>query len=453
MTPMHESCARFSKPLVMAVLLFFATESIGQETSPDDPEENPGAAPAEATEEMETTERTEPVAVDQAQAGEQQETMPENENVAQGDAPALIAEEQEDTKAAAPKAHWTDMFSLKADLRYRFEIIDQEGADLRYRHRVRARVGMNAELFQDLDAFVGIGTGGSDDPVSNNQTLTEAFSSKPLWLDLAYFDWHPSFAKGLYFIGGKMKNPFYRVAKSELQWDPDLNPEGLSLNFQRQFGIAEPFVHTGAFFVEERKADDDTWLLAAQVGIKLSFADGLFYILGGAGYRDYTHLEGRELLWDTEDSFGNSVATVLDAEGNEVLLYDRDYNEVNGFAEIGGKIFHFPWAVFADVGVNTATENDNLGWLVGASFGKCKKSLDFELRYIYREVEKDAVFGLHTDSDFVGGGTDGTGHEVNFGFQIVKYVKIAATYFYNETPFDGSSFYQRAQFDLVFKFS
>ncbi len=357
---------------------------------------------------------------------------------------AAASEEEKEDKS------WTDYIKFKGDFRYRFEIIDKEDKDLRYRHRIRARVGVHATMFDDLGAVVQLGTGGADDPVSNNQTLSEAFSSKPIWLDLAYFDWHPSFLEGLRLVGGKMKNPFYRVGKTELLWDSDLNPEGMSLGFKRQFGIVEPFVHGGGFFAEERKEDDDSWLLAAQGGLKLTFADGLFYVLAGGGYVDYTALRGNGLLWDPEDSFGNS--TVADPDDPEILYYAEDYNEVNAFGEIGGKIVKFPWAVFGDWVTNTGAGNDNTGWLVGASFGKCKESLDFSLRYIYREVEKDAVFALHTDSDFKGGGTDGKGHEANFKFQIVKGVAAAVSYFYNKTPLDDLQDYHRAQIDLKLKF-
>ncbi len=343
---------------------------------------------------------------------------------------------------------WTDYIKLKGDFRYRFEMIDKEDKDLRYRHRIRARLGVHATIIDDLSAVVQLGTGGSDDPVSNNQTLTESFSSKPLWLDLAYFDWHPSFAKGLKVQGGKMKNPFYRVGKTELQWDPDMNPEGLALGYRRAFGLVEPFVHGGGFWMEERKEDDDSWLLGAQGGLKFTFADGLFYVLAGAGYMDFTAVKGRGLYRDPEDSFGNS--TVEDEEG--ILTYASDFNEVNAFGEIGGKIVHLPWAVFADWVTNTGADDDNTGWLLGASLGKCKESLDFQLRYIYRKVEKDAVVGLLTDSDFKGGGTDGKGHEANFSFQIIKGVKFAASYFYNQTPLEDTGDFHRAQFDLKFKF-
>jgi len=374
------------------------------------------------------------------------------DTAASGNTDNVAQEEAQSEPEPEKEVSWTDHLKLKGDLRYRFEIIDKEEKDLRYRHRIRARIGLHAKVVEDLNAVVQAGTGGADDPVSNNQTLTEAFSSKPLWLDLAYFDYGPSWAEGLHLIGGKHKNQFYKVGKTELLWDPDLNPEGLSLSYKNRFDMVEPFITGVGSFVEERKADDDTWLMAAQAGVKFNFLDDDLYILAGGGYYDYLNLSGMALLWDPEDSFGNTTISEVDDEGNTVLLYANDYNEAEGFVEVGGKLVGYPWAVFGDYVVNTDLSSNNTGWLCGASFGKLKEDLDFWLRYIYREVESDAVVGIFTDSDFKGGGTDGKGHEGNVFFQPVRHVQTGVTYFYNQTTLEEIKYYHRAQIDLKLKF-
>lgn len=369
------------------------------------------------------------------------------------------AKNDEETTTKSPdeeKKSWTDGIKLKGDFRYRFELIDTDDSDLRYRHRIRARVGIFAEVLDSLDVGIQLGSGSSDDPVSNNQTLTQAFSSKPIWIDLAYVDWHPGALEGFSLVAGKVKNPFYTVGKSELIWDPDLNPEGLAFSYQHAFGIVEPFFHGAGFWVEERKNDKDAWLLGVQGGLKFNFAQGRFYFLAGAGYTDLTHIKGKELLYDPADSLGNS--TTVDDNGtpadpdDDILLYANDYNLTQAFAELGGKLGRFPWAVFGDWVMNTGADEGNMGWLVGASFGKCKEALDFALRYIYKYQQSDGVFGLFTDSDFRGGGTDGKGHEANLEFQIAKQVKAAVTYFYNDRPLNNSDAFHRAQFDLSVKF-
>jgi hypothetical protein len=348
---------------------------------------------------------------------------------------------------------WTDRIEIKGDFRYRVELIDEAGENFRHRHRIRARFGVHAEILDDLGAVIQLGTGNDDTPVSNNQTLTDAFSSKPLWLDLAYFDWHPSYAEGLRLVGGKVKNPFYRVAKTELQWDPDLNPEGLALGFRRDFGPVEPFVQGGAFWMEERKEDPDSWLLGVQGGLKSSFADGLVYVLAGASYMHFTAMKGYELFWSSTNSFGNSTVVIgPDGGGDDILGYANEFHEVNAFTEIGGKIDRLPWAVFADWVTNTAADEDDVGWLVGGSLGKCRERFDIALRYIYRDIEKDAVVGILNDSDFNDGSTDANGHEVNFAVQLARRVQFAASYFYNHSPLEAPEPYHRAQFDLNMKF-
>ncbi len=395
------------------------------------------APPAEAAPPPEPTSAPEPA------------TTPAEAPAAPAPAPEPPAPE---AQAPAPddpsEPSWTEHIKAKGDLRYRLETIDAEGSALRHRHRIRARAALHAEVAPGLSAVIGLGTGEKNDPVSNNQSLDDAFASKPIWLDLAYFEYSPLEDFGLAVLGGKMKNPLYAVGKSELLWDPDLNPEGGALMFQHSFGLVEPFANAAAFYADERSDDRDAWVAAAQAGVKLNFADGAFYVLAGGRYVDFRNLRGRTVLWDPTDSFGNSATA--DADGN--LTYDEDYDLTGGFLELGGKVASLPWSIFGDTVQNIAVDEDNFGWLVGAALGKCKEPLDFCLRYIYREVEADAVVGLFTDSDFVGGGTDGKGHEINAGVQIAKGTQTGITYFYNQRPLENSTEYQRTQMDLKLKF-
>jgi hypothetical protein len=355
-------------------------------------------------------------------------------------------EQAEETKS------WTDYIVPRADFRYRIELIDKHRKDLRYRHRIRARAGLTGKIHESFEAVIQVGTGGSDDPVSNNQSLSESFSSKPLWLDLGYFHWHPGgWIDDFHLIGGKMKNPFLRVGKSELLWDPDLNPEGLALKFGHQFGIVEPLLNGGAFFVEERKEDKDSWLYGAQLAFVFHIAPDKVHFLAGGGYYNFTAVEGNETFWDPSDSFGNTATLSDPADEASPLLYAHDYDIAEGYAEVGGKIVDVPFAAFGSLAYNFAIEDENLGWLAGALVGKTVETFDVYGRYIYRQVQSDYTVALFTDSDFKGGGTDGTGHEWNLSFVIYKPIVLAVTYFYNRTPYDDGDPYHRAQIDLKLK--
>jgi len=355
---------------------------------------------------------------------------------------------EEIAEARPPKtASWVERIKLHGDLRYRHELIKAEGNDDRNRHRIRARVGFDAKVTDTIDIGFQIATG-SDDPVSTNQTLDGGFSSKDVWVDLAYFDWHPENVSGLHLIGGKMKNPFYRPGKTELIWDGDLRPEGVAAKYSKSLDNWDFFTNLGGFWVEERSPGAGTGLFGAQAGVKYSFPflGKKGHILIGGSYYDYGNTKGKSPLYDPADAFGNSV----DAGGN----YRFDYDLVESFAEFSFKVSDIPVSLFGNYVMNMASgAKEDRGWLAGLTVGKCKVPHSWAFRYNYRDIEADAVLGVFTDSDFIGGGTDGRGHEIGFEYQIAKHCKAGVSYFYTKREISsGEKGYQRLQLDLVFKF-
>ena len=332
---------------------------------------------------------------------------------------------------------------IKGDFRYRHETIDEDGSDTRNRHRMRARIGLSAQVNENIGALIQISSGSSD-PVSNNQSLDEGFSSKDINLDLAYFSWKPRQLNGLELFGGKMKNPFYCVQKSELLWDPDLNPEGLAGRFAYDVNMAKIFIGAGFFWIEESAGDDDSYIAGVQTRIEYIFPDRETYMIAGMGFYNFLNTQGFEPFYDAEDSSGNS----LDFNGN----YSEDYDELDFFAEFGTMIRSLPVAIFGDLVTNTAAKKDDLGWLVGISLGKTENPGSWKVRYQYKYQEKDAVVGVFTDSDFIGGGTNGRGHELNFDYMVMKNTTFAVTYFITQKNLDDEKDYNRLQVDLKLAF-
>ena len=344
-------------------------------------------------------------------------------------------------------AKWVERIKIKGDLRYRHELIESEKSSDRNRHRIRARIGLDARVTNTVDVSLQIATG-SDDPVSSNQTLDGGFSSKSINLDLAYFDWHPESVKGLHILGGKMKNPFHRPGKTELIFDGDLRPEGGAIKYSKTFDNLKLFSNLGAFWVEERSGDSDTGLFGVQLGAKYSFPflGDKGYVLAGASYYDYGNTKGEEPIFDDTDSFGNSTT----GAGN----YNYDYDVIEGFAELGFKIKNIPISIFGDYVINTSDDvNEERAWLAGIRIGKCKAPRSWAFRYNYRDIEPDAVLGVFTDSDLAGGGTDASGHEIGFDYQIAKNWKTSVSYFHNDRDITTNKRdYDRLQLDLIFKF-
>lgn len=360
---------------------------------------------------------------------------------------------------------WVGNWTLKGDLRYRYEWIndgtrDDDARD-RNRHRLRARLGLFGKITDEFDVGLQLASGG-EDPVSTNQTEDNWFTSKDVWWDLMYFDYRPKAVPGLKVTGGKMKNPFYEVNGMDLVWDGDLRPEGLAFNYEctpcRDLTL---FVNGGGFYLDEEHHADgttaDTSLWGVQVYGKLDLPQVRkgAYVLAGCSYYDYANADAHPMY--DNDNFGNSFANV----GGD-LFYVMDYNIVNPFVEVGVPVGGLPLTVFGELAVNVSAEDNPLltdndfAWLVGCQLGKCKEPGTWQVRYDYRQVQPDAVLGVFTDSDSFDGGTNGKGHRVSLAYQVARNVQVSATYFCDErnayTRGADGDFYHRLQVDLNLKF-
>ncbi|MEI8243947.1 MAG: putative porin, partial [bacterium] len=133
--------------------------------------------------------------------------------------------------ALTPPKTWADAITFKGDVRYRVETRQDSSKgyagnpDIEY-ERIRARLGAEAKLNDDVKAVIRLttdgfkGTTAGGDPVSGNQDLTGLASKKFLFLDLAYIDWN-IFGEGnseLHGLAGKMVNPFITM-NDDLAWD------------------------------------------------------------------------------------------------------------------------------------------------------------------------------------------------------------------------------------------
>ncbi len=344
---------------------------------------------------------------------------------------------------------WVKKLKISGDLRYRHESIDAKSGDDwatgQSRHRIRARVNVGAQVNDEMDVVFGVATG-SADPVSTNQTLEDSFSRKPLWVDLAYFAWHPT-DSGLNVTGGKIKNPFYSVGKNQLIWDSDLTPEGIGTNYVVALGKNDKLNFNGAgTWVDEDSAGVDTSLWGAQTYLKHEF-ENKDYVLAGASYFDYGNIQGRGNLkstWSTSSSFFGNTSSAS--------TFASDYDLLELFGEYGFAINKFPIGLFGNYVKNTvASTSNDTGWLAGFKLNQAKDPGSWEFSYNYRDLQADAVLGAFTDSDFIGGGTNGKGHVLGFTYQVYKNVQAALTSSINKRG-ENDDDYRRFQADLLCKF-
>lgn len=345
--------------------------------------------------------------------------------------------EKVDEKMAS--VSWAERIRWSGDFRYRYESTATDFNPDRNRNRIRARAHLQATISDTMKVGIGLASG-SDDPVSTNQTLGGGGSSKPLSLDLAYFEW--TGINNTRILGGKFKNDLYRPGDNGLLWDSDWRPEGTSAYYNNGTVFA---VGLGTWVESDSSKSQQEFSFALQGGVNLSLGDSAVLTAGGS----YVHInsKGKSSFYGDDDFFGNSFDPVTGT-------YLYNYYEVEGFAELAFTVLERPAVIFADYVYNTAAEENNVGYAFGASYGSVKKKGEWEFSYTYEKLEADAVFGLLTDSDFGNGGTNEKGSVFTGAYAFHDNWFFSATYFLNTIDIDTPDplGYNRWQLDLNFKF-
>ncbi len=363
-------------------------------------------------------------------------------------------------------ADWWEKVKVKGDFRYRHEMIKKYEKDARHRQRIRARIGIFAKANDIIDIGIRLATG-SYDPASTNQTLDNASSSKDIRLDLAYFKLHCDKISGLTLAGGKIKNPFYKPGKSELIWDGDWNPEGGVISYNHSSDGIELTLNGSGLWIDEDSKKDDVVLFGGQGIAKIIFNEKKSSLVIGGSYFIYNNIKGHKALYEVDDPKGNSVDEISDTtffvtENDDIVFgsvdkyytYQNEYELFELFMELNHKFNKIPASIVFDYVTNTAADSLKNGLFFGVHLGKTKNAGSWAFRYSYREVEKDAVIGAFTDSDFRGGGTNGKGHEIGGSYQLMKNTTFSVNYFKNEINIDQTDTedFDRLQFDLQLKF-
>lgn len=350
----------------------------------------------------------------------------------------------ESSKSSA--SDWTKNIKLKGDMRLRYQYQNGKGvgkpADGRDRGRIRYRLGIIAKPEDKLEVGAGLASGG-DDPRSTNQTFQDAFSTKGIQLDYAYvkYDVTDNFTG----IAGKFGQKGSLWQATDLMWDGDINPEGFSGNFKFNNGFGKAFLSGGIWVIDESgSAEDDPYLGYAQLG--QSFESGnVFGTVSGAyfGFQEFT---APPCL-----GCGSNVTLAGGSVGNT----DKDFTVLNFSGEIGVKDLFakgIKGSIFGDYvnNVDTSTSYDS-GFSVG---GKLTNGM-WTLKYIYADLDANAVPDFLPDSDRYDGQTDMKGHELIAEYKIWKHTTLGLDYYHTKDKGQDSnntSEQNILQADVVVKF-
>lgn len=373
----------------------------------------------------------------------------------------------------------------------------------RLRGRVRARLGIDAKVTNNIKAALRVSTGHIDDPVSTNQTFGDSFRKSGVVLDRSYLQYEGINSDNYPFLtlwGGRMPSPWL---STNLVWDKDLNFEGAAATYRMNMAGSGSlldlderdrslFLTLGGFFLDEIELSaDDKWLLGAQVGGEWLFRDQSSFKMGVAFY-DYRNIAGRRnsldsTLFDyTAPEFvqkGNSMFEI----SNDANAFGRrfglaaDYSLVNltfnydlaRFAPThviltGDYVRNIGYdaekirsrleggAMFADSSLFTAdpSEERNEGYQLKLTVGwpSTVTRRNWQAFLAYRYLERDAVLDAFTDSDFHLGGTNSKGWLLGGSYGLTENTYLRARYM-SADEIDGPPFgIDVLQLDLNAKF-
>ncbi|MCF7874178.1 MAG: putative porin [Candidatus Omnitrophica bacterium] len=331
------------------------------------------------------------------------------------------------TYAALPS--WIQNLKLKGDLRLRYQWEDKTGADDRHRGRYRFRLGLESKVNDKLTVAAGLATGGSDGR-STNQTMDDSFSTPDIRLDYAYAQWQAT--PWMTLRGGKVKSIKKEIFRpSDLMWDSDLHPEGLTIALTKDVNGTDFFMNNGFWVLGESKTDvSDPVMWVVQPGFSTKLADGVKLSAAVAGYF-FDNVKGSSL-----NNGGDDSGSYNSLDSDDHLKYE--YNVVSPSMKLSvKKLFGVEafnkFTLFGDYVYNPDPSDEDSGYLVGAKmkFGGPMKLFGkkWTLGYSWRHLEKDAWLDIFPDSDAYGGHTDVEGHEVKFSYPLGKHTSLGLDYY------------------------
>jgi len=301
------------------------------------------------------------------------------------------------------KIKWAEKIKLKGDLRTRYQYQDGDR-----RGRLRYRLGVIAKPLDRVEIGAGLASGGAD-PRSTNQTFDNTFSTKDLRLDYAYMQYKftDSF-DGLTAIAGKFKRKKFLWAPTDVMWDTDLNPEGVSFNYMGTNGWGTYFGNTGIWVIEEEnRSSNDPYLAFGQLGQSWK-NEGWFGTLGGAVY-----------------AFSN-IDTPADITFGGLTNTGSSLSSFNLAGEFGTAITNGKARIIGEYIYNFETDSSqDTAWALGTKISWNK----WDLKYLYADVQANAVPDFTPDSDRFNGLTGFDGHEIELTYALMKNVKIGVDFY------------------------
>ena len=367
----------------------------------------------------------------------------------------------------------------------------------RDRERVRARIGVQAQIDDGLTADVRISTGSDNGPVTPNQTLGQPgdFGKYAVYIDRANFTYQP--APGLTLLAGRENNPFFTT---DLLFYSELGFDGIAAQYSQGIGSgAGLFVDGGVFPILNSAFDfstnsnikfgsDNGYMLAIQGGGQWQVRPDLLAKLG-VGFFDFTGVQGAvsqpcaqqlggTYTCNTDNTrfpfqqFGNTVyaiRNITNVPGITNPPNPQYYGLASRFAvlEVHPRIdiaSYAPFNVSIDgeflknlaynraaildhgppngpigpqnnIGSNGHYQGGDTGYVIRATLGQTviHKRWDWNIGVAYKYIETDATLDSINDADFHLGGTNAQGYILTGSLGVARDTLLSLRWFSSQT--------------------
>lgn len=315
---------------------------------------------------------------------------------------------------AGQAADWASKVKLKGDIRTRYQGQWEDGVVDRHRGRIRYRLGVIAKPIEGWETGAGLASGNSD-LRSTNQSFDETFSTKGINLDYAYAQYKIN--ENFKIIAGKLLYKSYLHKTTDLIWDSDINPEGVSVNYTTMNDLGTTFANGGIWVLEENGgSDDDPYLFYGQLGQRFDVGETSATLSGS--YYDFRDI--------------NALGAIVTDGTNTDYRFDAfSLSGELGMNDVISAGTHL--SIFADWVHNIDTDSEeDTGYAVGFTAAKGP----WEFSYIYADLEENAWPDILPDSDRFDGLTGVHGHEFILNYAVMKNVTLGLDYYLMENTAD-----------------
>ncbi len=396
--------------------------------------------------------------------------------------------EQKTFKSMLPD--WVSGIKLTGDMRLRYQqqlrdVHNFSGTNVgnwdHDRGRVRARLNIEDQVNDKIKFIFGVGTDGTGGnngsgvqmynfSRSNNYSFggnganttsqpTGNFAKDFIVVNKAYGEYKPN--ADWRIAVGKLDNPIWEpssVSGEKFLWDPNITPEGGSVQYEKKLNDYITAFTTDTVFVLDDTGHSvlDTWMYDNQVGLKGNLTDKAYYKVAGT-WQDISnpkHQIGGQRSSDLTNTTlvqtGSSATSAKCAPGYGTTLnsitncYAYSYNALVAAADFGlndpfGEMLP-SFIYIPQIGVrgeyiqnpdSHIPSDQNKGWEMGGyignpalnGWGTWQASAD------YRVLEKDAEMDIFPDFDQYTGDTNVAGVRTELDLGLAKNVWMDFNFF------------------------